>query len=430
MSPMGTNDFMNDNKFSGNIVDWKKDGKITIFIHPRGFEKRRVIWFPQITESKKKGKSTSEFSKIPVVTPGIEKGCPISELVQYLRENDDIESDEVIFSFPDNKKSVEMTKGDILNEEGFDWKLSLVPAKEYVFGCVDVDNVEAGVQTMIAGPGMSRAMTKCIKNQIDEDGEDKGDPLKNPWAMKLEFDDDESPNRKYSAYYSKAEITDEIKELLDGEEPDFNGLVKPLKPKEIWAMMEDYLQIKWKPSLLDSNDNDDEEEKTEKKKVKDEEEEEKEEKVERKKKIKEEEEEEEKVEKKKKVKDEDEDKDEEKAEKKKKVKKEEDEEEEKVEKKSKKSEEETEPCPQCGEPLGLSEVKCPHCKTEFQFDGEEEEEKKEEKEEKKESKKKSDDDDEKKDDDNNDEDTLTCDSCGETGIPQGKKRCPECGEKL
>ncbi len=62
---MNTKDFMNDvNIFeSGEILDWKKDGKVIVLFHPSGFASRRVVWFPTVTEQivKKKGGRGTEI---------------------------------------------------------------------------------------------------------------------------------------------------------------------------------------------------------------------------------------------------------------------------------------------------------------------------------------------------------------------------------
>lgn len=395
----------------GDILNWKEDGKIIGVIHPDGFYSRQTYW---LSFEKEDEEGDKELVRQPFICPGLENRCPICELRELLKENEDVEDDETIYEVGKKKKRVEILKGDALGVKDYDWKLSWVPNKEFLFGFVDVDNPEGGVGIVIASAGLSRAISNCIESRMDDEGDEDGDPLKKPYAIKLTFKEKETPANKYKAFFNDAKLTEEIKELLEGNPPSIENLVSANSPREIWDAIKDGLQIDFEPSFLEHEDkesDDEEKSKRKKKKVvkgkgdsdKNDESSDEEKSSKKKKKLKR------KVVKDKSDKDDkDDDEEKEKTKKKKKLKR-------KIKKEEKEEEpdEDTEPCPQCNKDIPLSAKKCKYCDIEFEFEEENDDDDKE-------SDKDSDDDDEK---------TKKCEYCGEK-VKKSKKRCPECGEKL
>jgi len=383
---MGSSDFIqsvkNDQK-QGEVLDWKDEGSVVIFIHPSGFRSRYSIWLPVIAEE---GKNAGKVVNRRFNSPRIEGNCPVAEFRQFLRDNEDIDDDDIVFTISGKGGKVELSKGDVLGLKGYDWKNSLKETKEYVMLAVDTDNIEAGLQVLVTGPAPSGAISKVIKNQIKDEGEEEGDPLKNPYAIKLEYDENEVPMKMYSAFYHKHKYTDEIKELLESVPAELDNFLQPSDPAELWEQIKDSIVVSgFEPSVLEMiEDKGSKEDKKE------------EEKKQKQKKEKKEEKKEEKAEQDKKPK----------KGQKKVVKQEE----KKEEEKKKEPEEEQDVCPACDGAIAWDATSCPHCNVEFDIVEEGEEEKKEE-----ESKK--------------DSGTVTCPEC-KAENPDDAKRCESCGEKL
>lgn len=412
---MGSKQFMGETKGgSGDILNWKEEGSIVGFIHPNGFHRRNVYWL-QVDKEDEEGEK--EPARVAFNCPGIKNGCPICQLREYLKAHEEIEDDEIIYSVGKKKKKVEILKGDALNLKDFDWKLSLLPNKEFLFGFVDVENVEGGIGIIIASAGLGRALSTCINNKMDDDGDEEGDPLKNPWAIKLVYKEKETPANKYKAFFNSTKLTKEIKALLGGAAPNMENLTRPSAPRDIWNAIKGGLSVEgFEPELPKDNEEaeeddlpkskrsirksveeeqDDEEEKLSKKKLK-----------KRNRINKADQEDDTEIE----VEDEEEEEHISKT-KKKKVKKQKEEEEDEPE-------EESEPCPSCGKNLPLSAEKCEHCGIEFDIvkDSEDSEEGE-------------DVDAETDEEEEEDNKKIKCPYCKEK-ISAAKKRCPECGEKL
>jgi len=392
MAGLGSKKFMGETKGgSGDILSWKDDGKIVGFIHLKGFFPRKTYWLSFMREN---DEEEMELVRQPFVCPGIENRCPICELREHLKENSDIEDDETIYEVGKKKKKVEILKGDALGLKDYDWRQSLIPNKEFLFGFIDSDNVEGGVGIIIASAGLGRAVSNCMESRMDDVGDEEGDPLQHPYAIKLVYKEKESPANKYKAYFNDAELTEEIKELLEGAGPKLDNLVAANTPREIWDIIEDGLDVKgFTPSFLEHEDEEgSKEQKSKSKKKKEDDEDEEEKSSKKKKKFK--------TKKVKETKDEDED--EEKSSKKKK----------KLKIKKKKEEEEDEdmePCPACNKEIPLSSKKCKYCGVEFELTEDE--------------------DGESSDKDDDDEKMKKCEYCGEK-VKASSKRCAECGEKF
>jgi len=377
MAGMGSTDFVtsvkNDNKL-GEVWNWKKEGKAVIFVHPIGFKPRHSVWLPTINDE---GKTQNKRFNSPTI-----KGhCPIAEFRQFLRDNEDIEDDDVVFVV-DGKPKIELTKGDVLGLKGYDWKNSLKGGKEYAMAVVDTDNIEGELQIIVAGAACSNAVSKAIRNQMEEEGEEKGDILKHPYALKLTYDEKESPNKMYDAFFHKHKLTEEIQALLESEAPDLDKFCEDDDPVEIWEHMQDSVTVEgFEPSILEMV-----QERTEPPKEK----EKKESKPKKEKEEKKESKTEEKPSKPKKGR--------------RKVVKQE---EEKPKEEEKPADEDMDVCPACDGAIAWDAEQCPHCDAKFELETEEDN----------------------SSGDEGTEEKKKCPEC-EVELDADAKRCTSCGEKL
>lgn len=410
MSKLTMDEFMKDTdgKNRSDILDWKEEGKITVWLHPKsGIHKRNSHWLLKVQEVEEevgKGKKKKKVKKnkaVPwmVICPNTSKHkdrCGICILRSYLRDNDDIELEDVILEFEDDDGVTQFTKGEIIGEDGFDWKKNLAYRTEYLFGVID-DEKQEKVEVLISPKSLGKKIKKVIANEMEDEGDEDGNPFINPYAFKLTYDSDANPNDMYDANRSKAKLTEEVEELLNGEGVDLEKLTTPTNPSEIAevlkeAIVHDDIDVDELFGDILEFDEDDEDEddiaedkrlkkdskkgkngKKNKKKVEDDIDNDEDEEPKKNKKGK------------KKTKDvEDEDIEEEKPKNNKKN---------KLNKKDKKQD--LEECPECGEMIPKSAKVCPECNAEFV----------------------------------DDEDTIECPECGED-VDVSLTECPECGAEI
>ena len=248
MAKMKLKEFMADTKSKGNskIVSWKEDGNISVFLHPEtGIEKRNAHWFPvyKEVEEEKNGKKKKKFMVVneQVICPGFDE-CAICQLRSKLRDDKDIEDDDVVLTVGEDNDTMEYCKGDILRTEGFDWKKDLSYKTEYLFGIVNAAK-PAPPEIMVAPKSLGKKMTKEIEKQMEEEGEEEGDPFQTPYPFKFTFDKDAMPNDMYDASRTKKfKLTDEIEEFLEADALDLSGLIQPADIGDIVTMVKDAME--------------------------------------------------------------------------------------------------------------------------------------------------------------------------------------------
>lgn len=256
MADLSMKEFMTDvdGKKKSDIMDWKSKGKIQIFLHPEsGIRRRNSHWISayverEVEETKGKGKDKKKVKvKKMVVVPYMincpntkehPNNCFVCNLRKYLRDNEDIDNDEIILEVGEGDDMVQYSKGDIIGEEGFDWKKNMSYRKEYLFGVVDAEEA-AKTEVLIAPLSLGKEIKKVIQNEIEDEGEEEGDPFKNPYPIKITYDEDEVPAKMYAAIKGKAKLTDDIEELLEESGVDLDQLAEPTKPSDIVKLLKD-----------------------------------------------------------------------------------------------------------------------------------------------------------------------------------------------
>lgn len=225
---MDIGEFMKDTKPKGGdmeSLDLKELGKAIVWLHPSsGIFKRDAHYFPvyaMVMEDNKKVKKVY----MAMVIHEDAKSCLICQLRKALRDNEDIDMDEIILRVGEGEEEVEYSKGEIIGAEGYGWKKNLSYKTEYLFGVINNAKPEK-VLKLTAPKSLGKKITKVIEDQIEEEGEEDGNPFKKPYAFKLVFDKEAQANEMYDATWNKAEITDEIQELLDGEGLDLSVLTE------------------------------------------------------------------------------------------------------------------------------------------------------------------------------------------------------------
>jgi len=213
--------FIKDTKGRNKNEKWdlKKLGKGIVWLHPAsGIFKRDAHYFPVYAEVMEDNKKVSKVYMSMIIHEDA-KSCLICQLRKALRENDDIDNDEIILRVGEGSEEVEYNKGEIIGFEGYGWKKNIAYKTEYLFGMIDNAKPEK-VLSLVAPKSLGKKITKVIEDQIEEEGEEAGNPFKNPYAFKLTYDEDAQASDMYGATWNKAAITEEVQELIDGEGVD------------------------------------------------------------------------------------------------------------------------------------------------------------------------------------------------------------------
>jgi DNA-directed RNA polymerase subunit RPC12/RpoP len=391
-------EFMKDTKPKGGdmeSLDLRERGKVTVWLHPEsGIYKRDAHYFPVYATVMDNDKKVKKVYNAMVIHEDV-KSCLICQLRKALRDDEDIDMDEIILRVGEDDEEVEYNKGEIIGAEGYGWKKNLSYKTEYLFGVIDNDKPDK-VLRLTAPKSLGKKITKVIEDQIEEEGETDGNPFENPYAFKLSYDKDaDQASNMYNAIWNKAKYTEEIQEILEGEGLDLSILTEVTPEAKVAYIIREALVIDpddlgldlsaaddFDPKELDRVGNSEKEEVSDKKESKDSKEDKKQTKDNKK------------VTKDKKVtkkdKDDEEDDDE----------KEEPKEDKKPapsNKKVMKSKVAKKPqidCPNCGKKIDEDATECPHCGVEFE-----------------------------------DEEMIECPSCGKD-IAADSQKCPHCGDDV
>jgi RNA polymerase subunit RPABC4/transcription elongation factor Spt4 len=226
---MDIGEFMKDTKPRVSDIeslDLKESGKAIVWLHPSsGIFKRDTHYFPVYATVIEDNKRIKKVYMAMIIHEDV-KSCLICQLRKALRDNEDIDMDEIILRVGEDSDEVEYSKGEIIGAEGYGWKKNLSYKTEYLFGVVNNAKPEK-VLKLTAPKSLGKKITKVIEDQIEEEGEEEGNPFKKPYAFKLSYDKDaDQPSNMYDAVWNKAECTDEITELLEGEGLDLSVLTE------------------------------------------------------------------------------------------------------------------------------------------------------------------------------------------------------------
>ncbi|GEM_PF-6317779 len=226
---MDINEFMKDTKPKGGDIeslDLKELGKAIVWLHPSGIFKRDAHYFPVYATVLEDKKPVQKVYMAMIIHEDV-KSCLICQLRKALRDNEDIDNDEIILRVAaGTDEEVEYNKGEIIGAEGYGWKKNIQYKTEYLFGVINNAKPEK-VLKLTAPKSLGKSITKVIEDQIEEEGEENGNPFKKPYAFKLVYDKNAAQaGDMYDATWNKAEISDEVQELLDSEGLDLSVLTE------------------------------------------------------------------------------------------------------------------------------------------------------------------------------------------------------------
>lgn len=144
------------------------------------------------------------------------------------------------------EQKVQMRKAGISPKES--WKENAYAKCNYLFVVVDVDNVDDGVQVAIETTLLGDKIKEAIRDRMVAMGEDEGNPMKNPYAIRWEHHPDKQVfNEKYKAIVMpKIAITEAIRQLIEVQDPpDVSGIAAPGNVKQLRADLESHALVEF-----------------------------------------------------------------------------------------------------------------------------------------------------------------------------------------
>lgn len=206
--PMSFDDFISGDRTE--FLKWTKDGTITLFFHPSsGCVSRHVHFLPILEDFDKDGKVVKRIVRRSYCYA--DGDCKVCDLLEYI--NDGQYYDDIVICVGDDK----VRGGDLVGAEGYDWKNSIRYRREMLFGVVDIKD-PTRVKILVATPSLQTKLRRMIREQIEDVG-DAGNPMINPYPIKLTFDRSAAPADMYNVSRSMKLVNNEVIEKIKSLPP-------------------------------------------------------------------------------------------------------------------------------------------------------------------------------------------------------------------
>jgi len=243
------------------LRNWRENGEVVVWIHTNTEIHKRLfhmIPFVGEKEDEQTGRKNKQIMYLPFVchesvqdymNKAPAKHCPLCRFIDHLRMNGNIGDSETVWdsSIGDRKRDRVCTKADFTGdtEGGGDWRLSFKPSLQYVLAVIDHDNPGEGIRIATEKFSLGESIKKAVQQEIDRRGVELGDPDLNPYAFKWVFNSNaRQPADYYTAYpFDRAELTEEIQELLDKPEENLESWISPGDTKRLREAMEAHVTV-------------------------------------------------------------------------------------------------------------------------------------------------------------------------------------------
>jgi DNA-directed RNA polymerase subunit M/transcription elongation factor TFIIS len=161
---------------------------------------------------------------------------------------------------PGSPAVIEWTRGELaklVDKTNTNFSHTLDSKLEYYFVVVDDSNPGDGAQIVRSTKLLGDLLKSEIKQQIDSNGVDGGNPLISPYAFKWVYDVNAIPMKKYAVFrYNQAKLTDNIRDAItsaDFPDPEDDTVPKAGDKAKIRAAFEDAAQVDLPWNLLFPN---------------------------------------------------------------------------------------------------------------------------------------------------------------------------------
>jgi len=234
---MDRKQFGADTKRGAAFTDWRKDGKVIFFVHPKSeIEKRVTVTLRRVVEN------DDGEEEIKGIRRFYEGDSDITNQFILWLKNDtpDIDPDDVVLRLKTaGGDEEEYLKGELLGMKGYDWRKRLMrPRTEYLFCIINVTEKgekPKGPEVLVLPYSAGKKLNKVWDEEIEELGEDEGDPWQNPYACKVTFDKDERGTDMYGAGTVKRPLTEAVRDLFDEEAVDMTQYTDPGSAQDLDA---------------------------------------------------------------------------------------------------------------------------------------------------------------------------------------------------
>lgn len=236
------------------LVEREEDGRKVLLVWSADFN----CWEPEAVLKKQYQRYDDGRRKVPPTT------CPMCLVNEYIR--DQVRTGKLswtapVFEFKGTEDRQVLTAGgmcklfdakdltrgqlDELRRAGIRrdeaWKQNTQAKCSYVFQIVDNDDLDAGVQVAIETTALGYAVKDTIREQMEGLGEQEGNPLRTPYAIRWKYRPDEVEfAKKYAALaLPKLRLEPKVRELIyDAALPDLQPFIERGNPEGLRAIME------------------------------------------------------------------------------------------------------------------------------------------------------------------------------------------------
>jgi hypothetical protein len=127
----------------------------------------------------------------------------------------------------EDEEKAAMVKAKVLKSEA--WKENLYSKCNYLFVVVDVDNPNDGVQVAVETTSLGDHVKECIRDQMTSLGEDEGNPILKPYALRWEHNPSAVEfGKKYKCVaMPRIAMTNQIDQLINSDPPELENIIKP-----------------------------------------------------------------------------------------------------------------------------------------------------------------------------------------------------------
>lgn len=256
---MAKSGFMTRQQLSKKIGGDEFDKKLSVkelgkvYVHLVPPEEKAFLYYgyhymPVYKEVEENGRKQFKIQK--EVHTCLGEDCPTCKMIENLKLNENIDNQDIIIDIGEGRNKLELCKGEIIGAKGFNSMTSLKSSDSVLAIIVQHDKPEEGAKALELTPGLFRKINKVILDQIEELGEEKGDPfIDGNYALKLTYDKESKDNNtKYTATAVPGkQLTDEILDQFDSCKIDLFKFVKPENKTNMInslneIILEDYLE--------------------------------------------------------------------------------------------------------------------------------------------------------------------------------------------
>jgi hypothetical protein len=243
---MSLRDFSKEFGGGGKFIKISKVGKVKGFIHPGAkYKKRTTIVVPYVGEN---DKGESELRYVTRFYSG--DSDPLAQFKIYLKETGEIDNNDIVLRYEYGGKTYEISKGDLLEEKGFNWQNRIHPRTEFLFNFINISEGQDNPVGPVVLPvpfSAGKKLKILWQEEFDEEG-DSGDPWLNPYPFRVSYDSSGKGTDMYSVrIWPDQGPSDKVLALFDEDPVDLDQYTDPeqedLKEGSTFDLLKKYCAV-------------------------------------------------------------------------------------------------------------------------------------------------------------------------------------------